>query len=82
MQDVGARSQVKVVGIAQDDLCVDILFEEGTLHAFDGTHGAYGHKNRGCYIPMVGMHHACACARMRICMYEVKKNFLHSVEMR
>ena len=82
VQDVGARTQVEVVGVAKDDLCVDILFEEGTLHTFDGTHGAHGHKNRGLDIPMVGMHHASACARVSIRMYEVKKNFLHSVEMR
>jgi hypothetical protein len=63
-------------------LRVDILFEEGTLYTFDSTHGAHRHKNRGLDIPMVSMHYASACARVRICMYEVKKNFLHSVEMR
>ena len=82
VQDVGARTQVEVVGIAQDDLCVDILFEEGALHTFDSTNRAYGHKNGGLDIPMVGMHHASACARTHICMYKVKKNVLHSVEMR
>jgi hypothetical protein len=63
-------------------LCVNVLFEESSLHTFDGTHGAYRHKNRGRYIPMVGMYHTCACARVRICMYEVKKSLFHSVEMR
>jgi hypothetical protein len=33
-------------------------------------------------IPMVGMHNACACARVRIRMYKVKKCLFHSVEIR
>ena len=82
VQDLGARTQIEMVGIAKDDLCVDILFEEGALHTFDSTHGTHGHKNRGLDIPMVGMHHASACARVRIRMYKVKKNFLHLIEMR
>jgi hypothetical protein len=54
-------------------LCVDILFEEGTLYALDGADGADRHKNGGLDIPMVSMDHTCACARVRIRMYKVKE---------
>ena len=71
-----------MVGVAEDNLRVDIVLKERALYSLDSTNRANRHKNRGLYIPMVGMHHARACARVRIRMYKVEKTFLHSVEIR
>ena len=71
-----------MIGIAENDLRIDILFEESALYTLDGTNRTNRHKNRGLDIPMVSMHNTRACARVRIRMYKVKKNFLHSVEIR
>ena len=78
VQDLGAWSQIQVIGVTQNDLGINIFFKEGALHSFHSTDRAYGHKNGGLYIPMVGMHHSCACTRVRICMYKVKESFIHS----
>ena len=82
VQDISTRTQVEVIGIAKDDLRLDILLEESALYTLDGANRTNWHKNRGLDIPMVGMDYARACARVRIRMYKVEKNFLHSVKIR
>ena len=82
VKNLRTRTEIKVIGVAENDLRLDILFEESALYTLDGTNRTNRHKNRGLDIPMVSMYHTRACARVRICMYKVEKNFLHSVEIR
>lgn len=58
-----------MVGIAKNDLRVNIFQQVASVYALDGSYCAHGHKDRSQYIAMVGMHHACARVAVGIGMY-------------
>ena len=60
-QQVGARTQVQVVGIAQDYLGLDIVAHLRHQHPFDSAAGAYGHENRGFDFSVAGGYQSGAC---------------------
>ena len=47
LEDVEARTEIKMVCISEDYLCTDILLEVTMIYAFDRPDCPYGHKNRG-----------------------------------
>ena len=73
VQDLRTRTQVEMVGVAEDDLSIDILLQKGALHTLHRPYRTHRHKDRSLDIPMIGMYHTRACARVRIRMYKVEK---------
>ena len=53
-EDVRSGTQVEVVGVAQNDLCADLLFQIAVEDAFDAPDGAHGHEDRGLDRSVVG----------------------------
>ena len=47
MQNVRARAEIQVVGIAQDDLCAHLCFEFVKVYGLDAPDGTHGHEDRG-----------------------------------
>ena len=68
LQHVEARSEVQVIGIAQNDLRLDVLLQLRQVHALDGTHGAHRHEDRRLYLPVVGRYQACAGIGLAVCI--------------
>ena len=54
MEHFQPRAQIEVVGIAEDDLCLDILSELRHVDGLDGTHRPHWHKDRGEDLAMIG----------------------------
>ena len=58
LRDAGCGgAQVQVVGVGEDDFCLDVL-QLGGGYRLDGGFGAYRHKNRRGYVAVVGVYHA------------------------
>ena len=55
-EGVQAGTEVEVVGVAEDDLGLDVLFQVPMIHALDGADGA--HRHGGADLPVVGGDHA------------------------
>ena len=53
-QDVEARAQVQVVGVAQYDLGLHLLAQLLEVYALHRSHRAYRHEDGGAYLAMVG----------------------------
>ncbi len=47
LEDLGIWPQIEMIGIAQDDVGIDILLELALVHALYRGHGAHGHQDRG-----------------------------------
>lgn len=60
LQHVEARTEVQVVGVAQNDLRLDVLLQFSQVHTFDGAHSAYRHEDGSFDLPVVGRYQACA----------------------
>ena len=54
LDDVHTGTQVQVIGVAQDDLGLDVLAQFGHMDSLDGSHGAYWHEDRGLDLAVVG----------------------------
>ena len=57
-EGVQAGTEVEVVGVAEDDLGLDVLFQVPVIHALDGADGAHRHEDGGADLPVVGGDHA------------------------
>lgn len=49
---IGSRSKVKVIGVAEDDRCVEFP-QRAMIHGFDRALGAHRHKDRRWDLSMV-----------------------------
>ena len=65
-QRVQAGTQVEVVGVAQDDLRADVLFEVAVIDALDGADGSDGHEDGSMDLAMVRFDDARTGGGMRI----------------
>ena len=69
MEYLRSRTQEEMLGIAKDDLRLDVVLQLFALHAFDGADGSHGHKYRREYIAVVGVYHTCPRTnRLRLAM--------------
>ena len=68
LQHVEARTEVQVVGVAQNDLRLDVLLQLRQVHTLDGTHGTHRHEDRRLYLPVVGRYQACAGIGLAVCI--------------
>ena len=71
-----ARSQVQMVGVAQNDLRANVFFQFPLVHSFYGAGSANGHKYGGFYHAMRRLNAACSGIAVRIGMLKgkVKQN--------
>ena len=67
-----AGAQVEVVGVAEDDLCLDVVLQLGEVHALDGTEGAYGHEYGGLDLSVVGSDESGTGTRLGVGMLELE----------
>ena len=71
-EDFGARPQVQVIGIPQNDLRAHLLLQVAVENALDASDRSYGHKNRRFDRPVTGRDYPGARCTVRIGMYEFK----------
>ena len=45
LQDVHSRAQIEMIGVAQDDPGVNVVFQFTLMHGFDTAHSAHRHKD-------------------------------------
>jgi len=76
-QHFGARTQVEMVGIAQDDLRLYIVGQLPLRYGFYAAGGAYGHENRGEDLTVVGGYPACPGFGAVVCVLELKPECWH-----
>src|SRR5574344_862255 len=55
VQDLGARTEVEMVGVAKDNLRLDIVLKVAPLYALHGAHCADGHEDGREDVAVVGM---------------------------
>ena len=60
-EDIRSRTQVKVVGIPQNNLRPDLLLQVTVEHPFDAAHRPHRHKDRCPDFTVVGREHPGAC---------------------
>ena len=73
MEDLSAGTEVEVVGVTEDDLRFDVVFEFLPLHTLDGTYGTDGHEDRREDIAMVGMDDTGSWSDAAIAIFQFKK---------
>ena len=71
-EDFGARPQVQVIGIPQNDLRAHLPLQVAVENALDASDRSYGHKNRRFDRPVTGRDYPGARRTVRIGMYEFK----------
>ena len=54
LQNIGPRTQVQIIGIAQNDLCARLVRQVAVKHALDAAYGTHGHENGRFDRPVVG----------------------------
>ena len=79
LQHFGSGAQVEVVGVAQDDVGLDVVGEQVGPDGFDGALGSDGHKNRGRNRPVGGVEQPAARRRMGVFCVDFK---LHGAKVR
>ena len=52
--NVHAWTQVEMIGVAQNDLSLHIIFEFGHVHSFYSSHCAHRHENGSFNLAMIG----------------------------
>jgi hypothetical protein len=60
-QYIGARAQVKMIGVAQNDFSFDIIMELTLMNSLDGSCCSDRHKNGSGYDAMSGFNFAGSC---------------------
>ena len=59
IENISARTQEKMVSVAQNNLRMNIIHKVATMHALDRAYRADRHENRGQDVTVVGMNNAC-----------------------
>ena len=82
VQDLRARAEVEVVGVAEDDLRLDIVLKVAPLYALHGAHRADGHEDGREDVAVVGMNDPGASRRTRIGLQESEHRLISCWELR
>jgi hypothetical protein len=69
VKGIQTGAEVQVIGIAQNDLGLDILFQIPVIHSLHGTHRAHRHEDGGEDFSVVGRNLTCAGGAGRIVGY-------------
>ena len=56
-EDIETWAQIEVIGVAQNDLGLDLLTEFGEMHTFHTAHRTYWHEDGGENLAVVGGNH-------------------------
>ena len=65
-QHVESGTEVEVVGVAEDDLSLDLVAYVTDMACLDGAYGADGHEDGRHDVAMVGVQHPCAGVALRV----------------
>ena len=76
LDDIHTGSQVQVIGVAQDDLRLDILTQFSHVNCLYSSHRAHGHEDGGLDLTMVGRDESSTRIGALGCGYEL---IIHSV---
>ena len=66
LQDIQSGSKVKVIGIPQNNLSLDILLQVVVVNSLNGAHRSHRHKNRSMYSTVIGLNPASSGRRSAI----------------
>ena len=77
-EGVQAGTEVEVVGVAEDDLGLDVLLQILVVHALHRADGAHRHEDGGADLPVVGGNHAGAGGGPGIPGCELEREHLFS----
>ena len=69
---IQSRSQIQVIGIAQNNLGLNILFQLVQMDSLHRSQCSHRHKDRGFNLSMVGCYQSGPCIRLRIRMLQFK----------
>ncbi len=58
-QDVKSRTKVEMIGVAKDDLGLDVLLQVPVIDPFDRADSPNGHKYRSPHLTVIGGEHSC-----------------------
>jgi len=78
LQHFQPGTQVQVVCVTQNDLCLYILFELLLGHSFYGATRPHRHEDRRLYLPMIGDDNTRTGFGTGICMLQLKRKGGHS----
>ena len=75
---VKSGAQIKMVGVAQDNLGLDLLTEFSEVNTLDRANRSYGHEDRGLDLSVVGGYQACTCIAAWVGMLYFELHFFFS----
>ena len=61
-----------MVGVAENNLCLDILLQFSKVYTFYATQRTYGHEYRSFYLSVVSSDETCTGITFRVGMLELK----------
>ena len=71
-EDIQSGTEVQMIGIAENDLGLDIFFKVFMVYPLHGAYSAYGHENGSADITVAGVEHSATGGGMRVGMYLFK----------
>ena len=71
-----AGTEIKMVGVAEDDLCFHFILQIVHVDSFHGAQCPDGHKNGGADFPVVGGDDACPCRAFFVGFFNNELHFV------
>ena len=73
-EDMKSRSQIQMIGIAENDLSLHLFPQFGEMHTLHTAHRTDGHKDGRLYLSVRGLYHSSPRVTIRICMFYFKRH--------
>src|SRR5574344_926830 len=77
-ENIQSGTKIKMVGIAEDNLCFDLIAQLTEMYTFHTAAGSYGHKDRCLDLTMVGGQYSSTCITGIITMFYLESHFFSS----
>ena len=58
-EDIQSRTEIQMVGVAQNDLCLYLFAKLGEMHCLHASHRTDGHEDRGLDLTVIGGDQSC-----------------------
>ena len=68
LQHIKSRTQIEMLGVAEDDLGLDVLLKVSMIYALYRAYSAHRHEYRRLYLSMVRGDHTAAGRRLGVVM--------------
>ena len=75
-ENIESRTEIEVVGVAQDDLGLDLLTEFREMHTLHTAHRTHRHEDGRENLSVVGGNHTCTGIRGIVAMFYFKSHYL------